>query len=133
MRTVPVERWTKYAGCKDTDACAYAPYNGRPGYDLFIRAESIEQGCTKWSPSALAYVARHELGHSIGFAHPKEKGSKHVKGTKACGWATEDDCTFETDYVTVMGAATSAPRCVYSPARVTQDDFATCIATYPAN
>jgi hypothetical protein len=132
VRTVPVENWERYSGCKNTDACAYAPRDGRPGYDIFIRARSIDTGCNAWSPSGLAYTARHEIGHTLGFAHPKEKGGKHVSGTQACTRMTEQECTYEPTYSTVMAAATITSRCVYSPARVTQDDYATCAAVYPA-
>lgn len=76
-------------------------------------------------------MARHELGHAIGFAHPKEAGSKLVKGTKSCSKATEEQCTNEPGYATVMGAPTLDSGCIYSPARVTQDDYATCSAVYP--
>jgi len=131
VRNVPVDRWAKYAGCKDADACAYAPRDGRPGYDVFMRAKTRDEGCTAWSPSHLAFVARHELGHAIGFAHPKEADSKPVKGTKTCSKATEKECTYEPGYPTVMGAATLDSGCIYSPARVTQDDYATCSAVYP--
>lgn len=133
VRMVPVGLWPKYSGCKDADACAYAPRNGRPGYDILVRAKTRNKGCATWSPSHLAYVARHELGHAIGFAHPKEAGSKPVKGTKTCSLATEEACTYEPGYTTVMGAATIEAGCVYSPARIGKDDYATCAATYPGN
>jgi hypothetical protein len=132
VRTVPVNNWDKYSPCPDTDACTFAPRDGRPGYDLFIRAESLDRGCATWSPSGLAYAAKHELGHAIGFAHPKESGSKHVDRTGECDEATADACVANAGYATVMGAAAIKPGCVYTPARVTQDDYATCVAVYPA-
>lgn len=132
VRKVPSLDWDRYTECKGTDACANAPRNGRPGYEIFIRERSIDAGCEAWSASSLAYVARHELGHALGFAHPKEAGSKHVEGTARCTKATEDACTFDSNYSTVMGAAYVKPKCIYSPARVTKDDYATCAAVYPA-
>jgi len=131
VRKVPVKNWAEYSGCEDADACAYAPKNGRPGYDLFVREKSFDKGCTTWSPTGLAYLARHELGHAIGFAHPKTAGSKHVSGTQKCSKANEAQCLKKNDYDTVMGAAVLKSSCVYSPARITKDDYATCTAVYP--
>jgi hypothetical protein len=131
VRTVPVARWQRYSGCKDADACAYAPVNGRPGYDLFIRAESLDDGCERWSPSGLAYAARHELGHAIGFAHPRERDSRAVKGTRTCTHADREDCIYEPQYPSVMAAPDIDASCTYS-ARITKDDYATCAKVYPA-
>lgn len=132
VRQVPAKDWDKYTGCKGTDACADPPRNGRPGYEVFVRERSIDAGCEMWSPSALAYAARHELGHALGFAHPKERGSKRVAGSAACAKDSEEDCTYRPGYATVMAAATVSAKCSYSPARVTKDDYATCAAVYPA-
>lgn len=131
VRTVPADRWDAYSGCKDTDACAFAPRDGRPGYDLFIRAESVDEGCAHWSTSGLAYAARHELGHAIGFAHPKEKGSKLVAGTQPCTLSAYD-CIWTPQYPSVMAAPEIDASCTYVPARITKDDYAACAKVYPA-
>ena len=131
VRTVPEASWDEYSPCPDTDACTFAPRDGRPGYDLFIRAKSLDRGCAAWSPSGLAYTARHELGHAIGFAHPREDGSKHVAGTGKCGEASEDACVQDPGYATVMGSYSISTSCLYAPARLTRDDYATCAAIYP--
>jgi len=131
VRTVPVARFEKYSGCVGTDACADAPLDGRPGYEIFIRAESIHEGCEKWASSNLINVTRHELGHALGFAHPKEKGSKLVGKTAGCA-ASVSRCVFEPGYSTIMGAPDVGAKCSFTPARLTKDDYATTVATYPA-
>lgn len=131
VRMVPAARFEKYSGCVGTDACADAPLNGRPGYEVFIRAESIHEGCEKWGSSNLINVTRHELGHALGFAHPKEKGSTHVAKTASCA-ASVSKCVFEPGYSTIMGAPDVGAKCSFTPARLTKDDYATTVATYPA-
>jgi hypothetical protein len=131
VRMVPAARFEKYSGCAGTDACADAPLNGRPGYEVFIRAESIHEGCEKWAGSNLINVTRHELGHALGFAHPKEKGSKHLDTTASCA-ASPSKCVLEPGYSTIMGAPDVGAKCAFTPARLTKDDYATTVATYPA-
>jgi hypothetical protein len=131
VRTVPAARFEKYSGCVGTDACADAPLNGRPGYEIFIRAESVHEGCEKWGGSNLINVTRHELGHALGFAHPKEKGSKHIDKTAGCA-SSVSKCLFEPGYSTIMAGPDVGAKCSFTPARLTKDDYATTAATYPA-
>lgn len=131
VRMVPVSRWEKYSNCRDTDACSDIPLNGRPGYEIFVRAESIYEGCEKWGGSNLINVTRHELGHALGFAHPKEKGAKPVDKTEHCD-LTASKCEYDPGYSTIMGAPEVGTGCSFTPARLTKDDYATVVATYPA-
>jgi hypothetical protein len=128
--TVPVDRWSDVS-CDGVDACADAPREGRPGESVFIRAESLVPGCASWSTTNLASATRHELGHALGFAHPRELDSVLVKGTVRCESASELACQ-KPGYATIMGAFTRKAGCLISPARLTQDDYATCKAVYPA-
>jgi hypothetical protein len=108
------------------------PAKGRPGVNLYIRSGSKEGDCVGWSGSNLASVTRHELGHALGFAHPKEADADHVKGTQSCPLANEKACVQDLNYTTIMGPADIQPSCSVSPARLTQDDYATCKLVYPA-
>jgi hypothetical protein len=131
VRFVPAEDFDDYSGCADTDACAEVPLNGRPGYNLFVRSESTVPGCPDWTGSNAANMARHELGHSLGFAHPKAPKSDHAVGTQRCPYDDPRQC-YRPGYSTVMGALKKEPGCIISPARLTKDDYKTCAAAYPA-
>lgn len=131
VRMVPVGRWDRYSNCYDTDACADIPLNGRPGYELFVRAESIYRGCEAWGGSNLINVTRHELGHALGFAHPKEKSSKPVNRTASCT-SSSARCEYDPGYSTIMAAPEVSAGCTFTPARLTKDDYVTTVATYPA-
>jgi len=128
-----VKVWKKpNTPCPDADACANAPAKGRSGINLYIRSGSHEGDCVGWSGSNLASVTRHEMGHALGFAHPKESGSKHVSGTKSCSRATEQACADDDNlYPTIMGPADIQAGCSVSPSRITQDDYATAKIVYP--
>lgn len=132
VRMIASARWKSPATpCPEADACANFPLKGRPGANIYIRGGSMLGDCVGWGGSNLASVTRHELGHALGFAHPKEADAKHVKGTKSCPLANEDDCASDLNYSTIMGPAYAEPGCSVTPARLTQDDYATCKATYP--
>jgi hypothetical protein len=133
VHMVPGGRWkAPHTPCPRVDACANPPAKGRPGLNIYIRSGSMSGDCVGWSGSNLISVTRHELGHALGFAHPKESASKHVKGTKSCPLADEDACADDLNYTTIMGPAEILLGCSVTPARLTQDDYATAKAVYPA-
>lgn len=133
VHMVSVSVWDAPDGpCPDTDACSRIPRDGRPGRDIYVRARSKAGDCDAWGGTNLINVTRHELGHTLGFAHPKQEGSKLVPGTRACAYDGEDDCADDPGYSTIMGGTTVARGCVVSPARLTKDDYATCAWRYPA-
>jgi len=132
VRMIAAERWKHPATpCPHVDACANISLKGRPGTNLYIRGSSMLGDCTGWSGSNLISITRHELGHTLGFAHPKEHDAKHVKGTKTCPRANELECSEDPMYPTIMGPAFVQRGCVVTPARLTQDDYATAKAVYP--
>lgn len=132
IKMIDAANWKKpYTPCPQVDACANAPVNGRPGSSLYIRSASMLGDCVGWSGSNLASVTRHELGHTLGFAHPKEPDSVAVPGTQRCPLATEAACAADLKYTTIMGPAHVQRGCIVTPDRLTKDDYATCTAVYP--
>ena len=133
VHMVSVAEWDDPQGlCPETDACSRIPRDGRPGRDIYVRARSKARDCGAWGGTNLINVARHELGHTLGFAHPKQASSSLVSGTRACVHDAEDECADDPGYSTIMGGTTVAPGCIVSPSRLTQDDYATCAKRYPA-
>ena len=133
IRMIPAKEWKKYPQCKGTDACAAFPLNGRPGKEVLVREKPSREGCTVWSSSALINSSRHELGHALGFTHPEAEDSLLVKDTRWCQYSTEEHCLNDPElYPTIMGMYVTEEGCVVTPARLTQDDYKTCAAVYPA-
>jgi hypothetical protein len=122
--------WPEGSRCSARSvACAEVPMAGRPGANVWIMSCDTFANCRDWSTSSLSQTARHELGHAMGFAHPKEVASVRVSGTRACTGSVST-CAVNPGYSTVMSTPAAATRCEVTPALLTQDDYATCAATY---
>jgi hypothetical protein len=133
VHMLSVAEWDDPDGvCPETDACSRIPRDGRPGRDIYVRARSKAGDCGAWGGTNLINVTRHELGHTLGFAHPMQAGSRVVAGTRACVHDTEEECADDPGYATIMGGTSVERGCVVSPARLTKDDYATCATRYPA-
>lgn len=75
-------------------------------------------------------MARHELGHAIGFAHPNEADSVHVDDTQECT-SSERTCLKNPGmkYTTIMSSIVKGSCTALLP-RLTKDDYATAAAIY---
>ena len=71
------DTWWHLTPCKiDEVGCGEYPSGTRPGSYVYIRSRNIN--CT-WTVERLYWVVIHEIGHTIGFAHPGKR--THVEGT----------------------------------------------------
>jgi len=103
VKLVPGAQWGNGTNCPaDAWACALTPSStGNPGTTIWLRDElSALTPCT-YTTSILRGLAVHELGHAIGFAHPKETGSTHIANTPSCS-GTYAECSNNPPYSTVM-------------------------------
>lgn len=109
--------WWDYTGCRpDAVACAPAPSGGGPGAWILFRSDE----CNFTQPSGVAArrkVSIHELGHTLGFAHPDE--GIHIPGTAEAS----------TGYESIMWTG-----CTGHPTDITlsADDRLVAQITYPA-
>lgn len=84
--------------------------------------------CVRWKTPMLEAIARHELGHAVGFAHPNEADSLPVKSTRPCD-GTEEGCARNPGYSTIMAKALMGNCSALEP-RLTKDDYATAAVVY---
>jgi hypothetical protein len=119
--SVVTVRWRTPANLPCTagrDVCANPPSVGLPGRNIYVRNAPLTPGCgATWSGSNLLNMTRHEMGHTLGFAHPYDPRAQHVEGTSPGILSTIMDPTV-------------AAGCVIAPTRLTQDDYATAAAVY---
>lgn len=103
------------SGCSSIGlACAFLPSNGRPGA-IYLKQDirSLTNNCS-WNSQIATFVIGHEMGHSIGMAHPSPSANwiaHDFVGTGSCdGWwqfglpATTCDTLGLAPYDTVMHA-----------------------------
>lgn len=112
--------------CEGASACADIPRNKKPGVRVFVESTPTSMGCLRWKGPMLEAVARHELGHALGFAHPNEEDSLPVKGTKTCEGT---DCANAPGYTTIMTNVLMGNCSAIQP-RLTKDDYATAAVVY---
>jgi hypothetical protein len=121
---------TEALDCRISSACADFPKHGKPGANIYIENHPINLRCLSWKSALLAGVARHEIGHAIGLAHPKAADSIPVDNTKECA-GTEKTC-FQNpgeDYTTIMSKLLVG-NCVALAPRITRDDYKTIAELY---
>jgi hypothetical protein len=82
----------------------------------------------------LARVTRHELGHAVGFAHPKESGSTLIVSdagtpTASCPNAATS-CLTKPTYDTVMSHFSVDTTCATNVTTLSFDDRVACSIVY---
>lgn len=132
---IPDASWTFLSPCQASEPACVTPSAGHVGPHLYIRSNP-QPGVCGWTTSTLAFVARHELGHAVGFTHIKQAGSTFITGTTPCG-GTEAACADGAPYTSVMKktlVVNAAPACTAAtgiPLLLQTDDKASLAALYP--
>lgn len=100
------------SGCQSTQvACSQFPASGAPGTYIHVKDSLLKSGCPTWTAAAIAHVARHELGHAIGFNHP------------GVGWLLpETESQVPTPATTIMNELAMDAACNFTPTVLQTDD-----------
>jgi hypothetical protein len=136
VRQISWRTWPQGSGCSANSlACVDAPLNGAPSRNMWIKSNlnpffNPPPAC-EWSTGSRRQNGFHELGHAIGFHHPKAVGSAHIAGTATCPNSI-DTCLFTAGYNTVMTGITYRPGTCEPFVSVLQfDDIVAVRQVYP--
>ena len=131
VHVIAAEAW-RDGPCPDGTACADPPAGGNPGSNIYVQNSMNpydNPGQCEYSDSLMWVIALHEMGHTLGFAHPREMSKSGeilgwwIEGTQGCS-DTPANCLNNAGYDTVMTNYSQVPYpdCSVSPSSLSYDD-----------